>query len=178
MHAWKLVAVASLICGASATATELNVIKRDGRHYVSFRDVAEFYHVEHSEDANQNVSLRSYRRGIRAEPDSSEICINGVRSFTNLPIVGKGDESLISATDVGKIVEPVLRPSRIHNAQSLETVVLDPVHRGTDQGATNSWDTEKGFDLDVALPAREQLLRAGVRPPPEQEPTVSFNGGE
>ena len=164
MHAWKLVAIACLIRATTATAAEWNVINHDGRDYVSFRNVAEFYHFgEYSYDANRNVSLRSDRRGIRAQADSSEIYINGVRFFTNLPVVDKGDESLISATDVGKIVEPVLRPSRIRDAQKVETVVLDPGHGGTDQGTANTWGSEKGFALDVALTAREQLLRAGFK---------------
>jgi N-acetylmuramoyl-L-alanine amidase len=70
-------------------------------------------------------------------------------------------ENLISAVDVGKIVEPVLRPSRLKNAQKVETVVLDPGHGGTDIGAKNTWGTEKTFALDVAHIARDQLQRAG-----------------
>ena len=164
MHAWKLVAIVCLIRATTATAAEWNVIKHDGRDYVSFRNLAEFYHFgEYSHDANRNVSLRSDRRGIRAQADSSEIYINGVRFFTNLPIVGKGDESLISATDVGKIVEPVLRPSRIRDAQKVETVVLDPGHGGTDGGTANEWGSEKQFALDVALAARDELMRAGYK---------------
>lgn len=158
-----LTLLVSLSLPASAGATEWNVIQHQGRDYVSFGNVAEFYHFGEYSHANRTVSLRSDRRGIRAQADSSEIYINGVRFFTHLPIVTEGRESLISALDVGKIIEPVLRPSRIKGAQPVETVILDPGHGGTDQGTMNRWGTEKGFALDVAMTAREQLLRAGFK---------------
>ncbi len=163
MRAWKIFLLALAFASAAAAATGWNVIQHQGRDYVSFRNVAEFYHFGEFSQANRTVSLRSDRRGIRAQADSSEIYINGLRFFTNLPIVAHGSESLISAIDVGKIIEPVLRPSQLKGAQSVDTVVLDPGHGGTDQGTSNLWGSEKGFALDVALTAREQLLRAGFK---------------
>ncbi len=163
MRIARFVSIATLACAVRTSATEWNVIEYDGRDYVSFGNVAEFYHFAEYNHDDRTVSLRSDRRGIRAQADSSEIYINGVRFFTYFPIAGKGDESLISATDVGKIVEPVLRPSRLRDARKVETVVLDPGHGGTDQGTANTWGTEKGYALDVALTAREQLLRAGFK---------------
>jgi N-acetylmuramoyl-L-alanine amidase len=154
---------AAVCLGLTARAAEWNVTKQQGRDYVSFGNVAEFYHFGEYNHANQSVSLQSERRVIRAQSGTSELHINGVRFFTHFPIVNQGHESLISAMDVGKIIEPVLRPSRIANAQKVETVILDPGHGGMDQGTASQWGTEKGFALDVALRAREQLLRAGFK---------------
>jgi N-acetylmuramoyl-L-alanine amidase len=56
-----------------------------------------------------------------------------------------------------------LRPSRIQKSEKVETVVLDPGHGGSDQGASSSWGSEKLFTLDVALAARKELIRAGYR---------------
>ena len=142
---------------------EWKVIRQQGRDYVSFGNVAEFYHFADFNHANQSVSLQSNRRVIRAQSGTSELTINGIRFFTHFPIVHQGQESLISAMDVGKIVEPVLRPSRIPNVEKVETVILDPGHGGMDQGTANKWGTEKDFALDVALQAREQLVRAGFK---------------
>jgi N-acetylmuramoyl-L-alanine amidase len=147
----------------TASAAEWHVHKHQWRDYVTFRNVAEFYRFSDYQQANRTVSLRSDRRGIRAQADKSELYINGVRFFTHFPIVTRNNESMISAIDVGKIVEPVLRPSRIANAQRVETVVLDPGHGGTDTGGSNRWGTEKDFTLHVAATAREQLLRAGFQ---------------
>src|SRR2546430_1850451 len=89
--------------------------------------------------------------------------INGVRFFTDFPLLDNGNEDLISVMDVSKIIEPVLRPSRIQKAEKIETVVLDPGHGGSDNGASSNWGSEKTFTLDVALAARRELMRAGYR---------------
>ncbi len=130
---------------AAARAVEWKVIRHQNRDYVSFKNVADFYHFRDYSDANRTISLRSEHRGIRARVGASEIYINGVRFFTYHPLVENSDGQLISAFDVGKLLEPILRPSRIHDAQRVETVVLDPGHGGTDQGTANSWGIGKGF---------------------------------
>jgi N-acetylmuramoyl-L-alanine amidase len=42
-------------------------------------------------------------------------------------------------------------------------VILDPGHGGNDNGASNSWGSEKTFTLDVANSARQQLVAAGYK---------------
>lgn len=147
----------------SAWATDWNVIRQQDRDYVTFQNVAEFYRFAEYSHANRTISLRSDHRTIRAQVGTSEIYINGVRFYTYFPLLEQRDGQLVSAFDVGKLLEPVLRPSRIENAGPVETVVLDPGHGGTDQGTANQWGSEKGFALDVALAAREQLLQAGFK---------------
>lgn len=138
-------------------------MNKQGRDYVTFQNLAEFYHFGEYSHANRTISLRSERRGIRAQAGTRELYINGVRFFTHFPLLEQSDAQLISAFDVGKLVEPVLRPSRIQNAERVETVILDPGHGGTDQGTANRWGTEKAFALDVALAAREPLRQAGLK---------------
>ena len=104
-----------------------------------------------------------YRRGIRAQAGTSELYINGVRFVTDFPILSSGEDELISAMDVSKIVEPIMRPNRLHNTHKIQTVVLDPGHGGVDQGASNQWGTEKMFALDVAMHVRNDLARAGYK---------------
>jgi len=148
---------------AVAFGSDWTVVRQRDRSYVTFSNVAQFYQFPDYTRVNRTVSLRSERRVIRAQAGTSELSINGVRFFTNFPLLSNRDEDLISVMDVSKIIEPVLRPSRIHKAERVETVVLDPGHGGTDQGASSRWGTEKGFALDVALAARKELIRAGYR---------------
>src|SRR5947207_480411 len=148
---------------AIASAGDWTVIKQRDRSYVTFANVAQFYQFPDYSSVNRTVSLRSEHRVIRAQAGTSEFWINGVRFFSNFPLIGSGNDDLISVMDVSKIIEPVLRPSRIQKAGRIETVVLDPGHGGTDQGASSKWGTEKGFALDVALAARNDLIRAGYR---------------
>jgi N-acetylmuramoyl-L-alanine amidase len=154
--------VVALISGLVA-ATEWKVVRVNDRDYVTFGNVAEFYHFPEYTHANRTISLRSERRGIRAQAGTSDLYINGVRFLTLYPLAIQVNESLISAVDVGKLIEPVLRPSRLANGRKIETVILDPGHGGTDEGAPSRWGSEKNFTLDVAKTAREQLLRAGFK---------------
>jgi N-acetylmuramoyl-L-alanine amidase len=148
---------------AVALAEDWTVLRPNNRPYVTFANVAQFYQFPEYTRVSRTVSLRSERRTIRAQAGTNELSINGVRFFTNFPLLSNNNEDLISVMDVSKIIEPVLRPSRIQNPEKVETVVLDPGHGGNDQGASSSWGSEKIFTLDVALAARAQLLRAGYR---------------
>lgn len=151
------------LLGSGASASEWTVVRQRDRPYVTFANIAQFYQFPDYTRVNRTVSLRSEHRVIRAQAGTSEFWINGVRFFANFPLVNSGNDDLISVMDVSKIIEPVLRPSRIQKAEKIETVVLDPGHGGTDQGASSKWGTEKGFALDVALAARRELIRAGYR---------------
>ena len=151
------------LCVTPLRASEWKVIRPRNRDYVTFANLAEFYRFGEYSHANRTISLRSAQRGIRAQAGTSELYINGVRFFTHFPLLDHAEGQLISAFDVAKLIEPVLRPSRIGNAQPLETIVLDPGHGGTDNGTSNRWGSEKTFALEVAQSAREKLLRAGFK---------------
>jgi N-acetylmuramoyl-L-alanine amidase len=151
----------SLLSAVALGSDDWTVLKQQGRDYVTFSNVARFYQFPEYTRVSHTVSLRSDRRGIRAQTGTSELYINGVRFFTEFPILSNGTDELISAMDIGKIIEPVLRPNRIKNSHKIETVVLDPGHGGTDNGASNRWGSEKSFAMDVANNARRQLVEAG-----------------
>src|SRR5438477_9572177 len=133
-----LFALTLALIGSIAWASDWIVLRPQGtRPYVTFANVAQFYQFPDYTRVSRTVSLRSDRRVIRAQAGTSEISINGVRFFTHFPLVSSGDEDLISVMDVSKIIEPVLRPSRIQKSAKVETIVLDPGHGGTDQGASS-----------------------------------------
>ena len=146
-----------------ASGTDWKVIRVEDRDYVSFANVAQFYRFPQFSQVSRTVSLRDDRRGIRAQAGTSEFYLNGVRFFSDFPLVAREDQNLISAVDVAKIIEPVLRPNKISGAKQIDTVVLDPGHGGDDSGTAGPWGNEKNYTLDVALTARENLLRAGFK---------------
>jgi N-acetylmuramoyl-L-alanine amidase len=156
-------ALCLLLLATAAPAEDWTVLRPNNRPYVTFGNVAQFYQFPEYTRVSRTVSLRSERRTIRAQAGTSELSINGVRFFTHFPLLNNNGEDLISVMDVSKIIEPVLRPSRIARSEKVETVVLDPGHGGGDQGASSSWGSEKYFTLDVALAARRELIRAGYR---------------
>jgi N-acetylmuramoyl-L-alanine amidase len=146
-----------------ALAEDWKVIRVEDRDYVSFANVARFYRFPQYTSVSRTVSLRGDRIGIRAQAGTSEFYINGVRFFSDYPLLVRGEENLISATDVARIIEPVLRPNKISSGKEIDTVVLDPGHGGNDSGTAGPGGNEKTYALDVALSAREQLLRAGFK---------------
>ena len=152
-----------LIVGFALASEDWTVTRLNGRDYVTFTNVAHFYQFPEYTRVSHTVSLRKERTGIRAQAGTSNLYINGVRFFTDFPILAGGTDELISAMDVSKIIEPIVRPNRVKNAYKIETVVLDPGHGGIDSGASNRWGTEKAFALDVAQYARLQLMHAGYK---------------
>jgi N-acetylmuramoyl-L-alanine amidase len=163
---WKRIALGGfmlLLIGSAVLASDWTVLRPNNRPYVTFANVAQFYQFPEYTRVSRTVSLRSERRAIRAQAGTSELSINGVRFFTHFPLLSSGNEDLISVMDVSKIIEPILRPSRIQKPEKIETVILDPGHGGSDKGASSSWGSEKSFTLDVALAARKELIRAGYR---------------
>lgn len=153
----------SLSVTATVPADDWTVLRQQGRDYVTFTNVARFYSFPQYTRVSRNVSLRSQRGGIRAQAGTSELYINGVRFLTGFPILSNEHDELISALDVSKIIEPIMRPNRIRNSRKIETVVLDPGHGGIDRGASNRWGAEKNFAMDVAMNARQELIRAGYK---------------
>src|SRR5450631_4087323 len=110
-----LFALVLALLGSVAWASDWTVVRQRDRPYVTFANVAQFYQFPEYTRVSRTVSLRSERRVIRAQAGTSEFSINGVRFFANLPLLSSGDDDLISVMDVSKIIETVLRPSRIHN---------------------------------------------------------------
>lgn len=155
--------LASLAAGGLFAASDWSIIRQNGRDYVSFSNVAKFYQFPEYTRVSHAISLRGKRGRIRAQGGTSDLYINGVRFFTDFPIIASGNDELISAVDVNKIIQPILRAHEIKSAQKIETVVLDPGHGGHDSGATNRWGAEKSFALDVARHCRQQLLQAGYK---------------
>src|SRR5436190_17556164 len=129
-------ALLSVLLAIAAPAEDWNVVRPNNRPYVSFANVAQFYQFPEYTRVNRTVSLRSERRTIRAQGGTSELSINGVRFWTHFPLLNNNDQDLISVMDVSKIIEPVLRPSRINKSAKVDTVVLDPGHGGHDNGAS------------------------------------------
>ena len=160
---WTLLIGLLAFLRGNAWGDDWNIIHQAGRDYVSFSNVAHFYQFPEYTRVSHTVSLRKDRNVIRAQAGTSNLYINGVRFFTDFPLLTNGEDELISAMDVSKIIEPIIRPNRVKNAHKIETVVLDPGHGGADTGATNRWGAEKAFALDVAQYARIQLMHAGYK---------------
>jgi N-acetylmuramoyl-L-alanine amidase len=151
------------LTGHGFAAGEWTLIKHEGRDYVTLDNVGQFYQLGGVQKIDNNFMLRFGRRTLRGQLGSTEFYINTLKFNLSYPIAESGGKLIISRMDLTKVLEPVLRPSRIRNAEKVNTVVLDPGHGGHDNGATSIYGNEKNFALDVALRARDMLQSAGFR---------------
>jgi N-acetylmuramoyl-L-alanine amidase len=146
---------------SQVVAMTWNVVKLDGRRYVPIADVARFYGLKVTSGSAKSFKITGSGRRIEGSAGRREVLINGVKYILAFPLKSHKGTAYLSAMDVTKIIEPVLRPGRIASSSPLRTVVLDPGHGGHDSGAVGPLGREKAYALDVALRARALLIKAG-----------------
>ncbi|GEM_PF-125974 len=146
---------------SQAIAMTWNVVRIDGRRYVPVADVVRFYGLKTQVSTAKEFTIAVSGRRIQGRSGSREVLINGVKYILCFPLKSYKGTCYLSAMDVTKIIEPVLRPGRIKSQVPLRTVVLDAGHGGHDSGAVGPMGREKAYALDVALRARALLIKAG-----------------
>jgi len=156
-----LILAISLFC-AAARAGDWTIIRYGGRDHVTMRNVAEFYGLGDYQRTSMTIRLGPAGRSLRGAIGSNELYINNLKFILSYPIEEVGGEPVVSRMDLTKIIEPVLRPSRIRDAAVIDSVVLDPGHGGHDNGAASVWGNEKTYALDVAWRAKALLEAQGL----------------
>ncbi len=156
-----LIFLCVLLIPLEGIASAWNVVMHGNRRHVPIEDVARFYKLGTPVKGEKEFRIESPGRSIRGKLGTREVFINNVKYILCFPIVKKGGSILISAMDVTKILEPVLRPGKIKNAGPVRTVVLDAGHGGHDSGATGRRGMEKEAALDVVLRAKRLLEAQG-----------------
>jgi N-acetylmuramoyl-L-alanine amidase len=150
-----------LFC-AIARAGDWTVVTYGGRDYVTMRNVSDFYGLDGYHEIDKTVEMGAPGRMLRASIGSNEFYINNLKFVLSYPVENVNDQAIVSRMDLTKIIEPVLRPSRIHNAATIDSIVLDPGHGGYDNGAMSLWGNEKNYALDVAWRTKPLLEAMGL----------------
>ncbi|HEX4084722.1 MAG TPA: N-acetylmuramoyl-L-alanine amidase [Chthoniobacteraceae bacterium] len=158
-----LICAVLLACAVFARGGDWTVLKSDGRDYLSMRNVSDFYGLGNFERVGNSLTLGQPGRSLRGAVGSNELYINGLKFILSYPIETVDGEPAVSRMDLTKVIEPVLRPSRIRNAAMIDSVVLDPGHGGYDNGATSIFGYEKTYTLDVAFRTMPLLEQMGLR---------------
>jgi len=148
---------------ASLARAEWTTIMVDNRRYVPIEEVATFYKMARPISNGQSFRMAAQGRSIEGKPGTKEILINGVKYVLCFPMQQKNGRTLISAMDVVKIIEPIMRPQKISNAGAVRTVILDAGHGGHDSGARGPLGSEKDAALDVVLRAKRLLEASGYQ---------------
>jgi N-acetylmuramoyl-L-alanine amidase len=157
-----LLLFALLLFCAVARAGDWTVINYEGRDHVTMQNVADFYGLEDYRQVSNTLTMGSPGRSLRGAVGSNELYINGLKFILSYPITEVDGEPIVSRMDLTKVIEPVLRPSRIQDAATIDSVVLDPGHGGYDNGAMSIWGCEKNYALDVAFRTKSLLEAQGL----------------
>lgn len=164
MRAFSPILFFLLLGMAQAADFDWEVQRFSGRDYVSVKKIAQFYDLPlEATPVNKSLSLTRGRRSLQFVLDSRETGINGVKYVMSFPVVEEMGTYWVSRMDLGKTIEPALRPELVPGIKTFTTVILDPGHGGRDKGATSPYEQEKNFTLDVARRVRDDLQNAGMK---------------
>lgn len=153
-----------IISDSSFAADDWQVIKVNGRDYLTVDNISKFYGLPAEvAPSGAQIKLETVKNPLEFIRGSREVIINGARSWLCFPLLEHNGKFLVSRTDVAKTIEPLVRPHRVANVGKLRTVVLDPGHGGHDKGAVCRYGYEKNFALDVARQLRPLLQRKDLR---------------
>jgi N-acetylmuramoyl-L-alanine amidase len=155
-----IVALVACLLAADADAVILKSRRFDGGEYVLVSDVAQYYYLGRNTSTDRDTGAY---RDLYVEVDRREITLNSVQHWLSAPIHSFQGKLWISATDVLKTVDPVLRRGRPAKPLVVRTIALDPGHGGNDRGASGRTGIEKVLTLDIAKRLQQQLEARGLR---------------
>jgi len=194
---WAALLVALLLPALhSVRAGDWEVVRHEGRDYVTVQSLANFYDfpanvppvsqmlpASPAEPSVRKLLLDNGKHQIEFTLNDRLAVIDGVNQWFGFPVAEEGDKLIVSRIDLSKIIEPSLRPELISGLNPVDTVVLDPGHGGHDKGAVCIFGNEKDFALDVCFRARQLLEADGLKVlmtrsddtfiPLEQRPTLA-----
>ncbi len=156
-----LLLVLGLPTFAATKSGDWTLYKLGGRDYVSLENVSEFYGLTGLQRDGKGFLIRAGSRSLRGSVGASEFFINNLKFNLSYPIAEHDGVLCMSRMDLTKVVEPVMRPGKIKDAERIDTIVLDAGHGGHDNGAWSPYGWEKQFALDVVMRTRTLLKEAG-----------------
>lgn len=143
------------------------IVKIGGRDYVTADSVRNFYNPLYGFTTfrlqGNHFWLGSSKLILKAQVGSQEMLINNIKFILSFPVQSHNGKVLFSRLDLCKLIDPVLCPSHIQNAEYFDTVVIDAGHGGHDAGARGIYGYEKDFALKMAMSVRTALMQRGFK---------------
>ncbi len=163
MTLWWIGLAAFLCLAIPASGKDWEVVKINGRDYISDEDVTGFYRFDRFVVSGADRLFKHPTLIMRWKTGSQNIYINDILFNLSFPIVEHGGHAMISTVDLAKLVDPVLRPSYIKKPIRFNTVVIDAGHGAHDSGAKGVYGYEKDYTLDMALRLKAALEKRGFK---------------
>ena len=155
-----LMLLAGSVCPA---ASKWEIYDVGGVKYVKLSDVWNFYRYTPKQGQPGCISYGAANRVVSVKPEKQDFYVNNYRYILSYPVRRHGDDLLISAIDMKKLVDPVLRPRYSKRSGVVRAVVLDPGHGAHDAGAVSAWAREKDCNLQLALKVKARLEKLGYQ---------------
>ncbi|MBV6501077.1 MAG: hypothetical protein CJBNEKGG_03573 [Prosthecobacter sp.] len=143
--------------------TGWQIVKINGRDYVTGESIHGFYRFSSYKVDGKHVWLRSNNLILKATIGSQEMLINNIKFILSFPVQESGGRALFSRLDLCKLIDPVLRPTYITDAEPFDTIVVDAGHGGHDVGARGVYGYEKDFALKMSYAVRDALQKKGFK---------------
>jgi len=173
---WMGLFVAAAGACHQAKAGDWDVVRHDGRDYVTVESLARFYGfpgnvppvsqllpASPQTPLTRKFLLDNGKHTIEFTLNDRLAVIDGVNQWFGFPVAAEGDKLVVSRIDLSKVIEPSLRPELIAGLGPVNTVVLDAGHGGHDRGAVCIFGNEKDFALDVCMRLRAILEAKGLK---------------
>ena len=148
---------------APAAAQQWETRSINGRDYVAVDGMKTFYQFDRLTRSGNSVQLVNKKVLMQLTVGGQDCLMNGVKFVFSYKVEDAAGKAWVSRVDLAKLVDPVLRPNYIDNAENFRTVILDAGHGGKDPGATNALGTEANYNLLVAQAAKKQLEAKGYK---------------
>lgn len=139
------------------------IVKVNGRDYVTGESIHQFYRFSSYKLEGSHLWLRSNNLILKAQIGSQELLINNIKFILSFPVLESSGRALFSRLDLCKLIDPVLRPTYITDAEPFDTVVVDAGHGGHDAGARGVYGYEKDFALKMAAAVKDALQKKGFK---------------
>ncbi|TDU73101.1 N-acetylmuramoyl-L-alanine amidase [Prosthecobacter fusiformis] len=139
------------------------IVKVGGRDYITGESMHQFYRFSSYKVEGKHVWFRSNNLILKATIGSQELLINNIKFILSYPVQESSGRALFSRIDLCKLIDPVLRPTYITDAEPFDTVVIDAGHGGHDAGARGVYGYEKDFALKMANVLKTELTRRGFK---------------
>ncbi len=140
-----------------------NVVKYEGRDYLTMRNVADFYKLQYSQPGGAvggALVARLLHPG-RGRLEGTHHQRGQVHHEQRPRRAGGQHPPLAPGPDQARRAGPAAQPHP--GAAPSARWCIDPGHGGYDRGATSIYGCEANFALDTSLRLREMLLRRGYR---------------
>ena len=158
-----LLAVLTWLGFIAPAAAQWETRSINGRDYVAVDGMKGFYQFDKLSRSGNDIQLTNKKVLMQLKVGGQECLMNGVKFVFSYKVEEAAGKAWVSRVDLAKLVDPVLRPNYIDNAENFRTVILDAGHGGKDPGATNALGTESGYNLLVAQAAKKLLEAKGYK---------------